>query len=50
MEHLVASLLPRRPVPSETGLLRLGVIESEGTIEAGGQEDAFLLHTALADI
>ena len=50
MEHLGASLLARRPVPSETGLLRLGAIESEGTIEAGRQEDVFLLHTALADI
>ena len=50
MEHLGASLLARRPVPSETGLLRLGAIETEGTIEAAGQEDAFLLHTALADI
>ena len=50
MEHLGASLLARRPVPSETGLLRLGAIETEGTIEAVGHEDAFLLHTALADI
>ena len=50
MEHIGASLLARRPVPSETGLLRLGAIETEGTIEAVGHEDAFLLHTALADI
>ncbi len=50
MEHLGASLLARRPVPSETGLLRLGAIETEGAIEAAGQEDVFLLHTALADI
>ena len=50
MEHLGASLLARRPVPSETGLLRLGAIASEGTIAAGGQEAACLLHPALADI
>jgi len=31
-------------------LLRLGAIESKGTIEAARQEDAFLLHTALADM
>ncbi len=50
MEHLGASLLARRPVPSEAGLLRLGVIESAGAIGAAGQEDAFLMHTALADM
>ena len=50
MEHLGARLLARRPVPSEAGLLRLGVIESGDSIEATRQEDSFLLHTALADM
>ena len=50
MEHLGANLLARRPVPSEAGLLRLGAIESKGTIEAARQEDVFILHTALADM
>ncbi|RZP10190.1 MAG: hypothetical protein EVA35_02500 [Candidatus Poseidoniales archaeon] len=50
MEHLGARLLARRPVPSEAGLLRLGVIERGDSIEATRQEDSFLLHTALADM
>jgi len=50
MEHLGARLLARRPVPSEAGLLRLGAIESGDSVEAAKREDAFLLHTALADI
>ena len=50
MEHLGAGLLARRPVPSEAGLMRLGAIESGESIEAAKREDAFLLHTALADI
>ena len=50
MEHLGARLLARRPVPSEAGLLRLGVIESGESIEAAKQEDSILLHTALTDM
>ena len=50
MEHLGAGLLACRPVPSEAGLMRLGAIESGESIEEARQEDAFLLHTALADI
>ena len=50
VEHLGAGLLARRPVPSEAGLMRLGAIESGESIEAAKREDAFLLHTALADI
>ena len=50
IEHLGAKLLAYRPVPSEAGLLRLGVIESEDSIEAVRREEAFLLHTALADM
>ena len=50
VEHLGAGLLARRPVPSEAGLMRLGAIKSGGSIEAAKREDAFLLHTALADI
>ena len=50
IEHLGARLLAHRPVPSEAGLLRLGVIKSEDSIEAVRREEAFLLHTALADM
>jgi len=50
MEHLGAGLLARRPIPSEAGLLRLGAIESGDSVKAARREDAFLLHTALADI
>ena len=50
IEHLGAKLLAYRPVPSEAGLLRLGVIKSEDSIEAVRREEAFLLHTALADM
>jgi len=50
IEHLGARLLARRPIPSEAGLLRLGVIEIGDSIEEARQEDAFVLHTALADM
>ena len=50
IEHHGARLLARRPVPSEAGLLRLGVIEIGDSIEEARQEDAFVLHTALADM
>ncbi|RTZ95697.1 MAG: hypothetical protein DSY41_01840 [Candidatus Poseidoniales archaeon] len=50
IEHLGGTLLARRPVPSEEGLLRLGAIEPGDSIQVTKQEDAYLLHTALADM
>lgn len=50
LEHLGADLLARRPVPSEAGLLRLGAIGNEDSVDAARCEDAFLIHTALADM
>ena len=50
IEHLGGTLLARRPIPSEEGLLRLGAIEDGESIEVSRHEDAYLIHTALADM
>ena len=50
IEHLGGTLLARRPIPSEEGLLRLGAIEDGESIEVSGHKDAYLIHTALADM
>ncbi len=49
-EHLGASLLAKRPIPTEEGLNRLGALSRAESIEASALENAFLTHTALADM
>jgi hypothetical protein len=50
IEHLGAKLLPKRPIPTEEGLIRLGALENGRTIEPQSRENAFLTHSALADM
>lgn len=50
IEHLGAKLLPKRPIPTEEGLIRLGALEDGRTIEPQSRENAFLTHSALADM
>ena len=50
IEHLGAKLLPKRPIPTEEGLIRLGALVNEESIEPHSRENVFLTHSALADM
>ena len=50
IEHLDAKLLAKRPIPTDQGLIRLGAIDIEETIEASDRENVFLTHSALAEM
>ncbi len=49
IEHLGGSLMPNRPIPTATGLERIGSEYLEGAGIAG-IEDLFLSHIALSDL
>lgn len=50
IEHLEGSLMPKRPVPSEQGLLRLGAKSEESGLPLWRIEECYMSHMALSDM
>ena len=50
IEHLGGSLVAKRPVPSELGLLRLGARSEESGLPLWRIEECFISHMALSDL
>ena len=50
IEHLGGLLMPKRPVPSEQGLLRLGVKSEKSGLPLWRIEEYYMSHMALSDM
>jgi hypothetical protein len=50
IEHLGGSLVAKRPVPSERGLLRLGARSEESGLPLWRIEECYMSHMALSDL